>query len=39
VFRKWKEVHETFKELVSPKTPKYLHICGGSGVGKTTFIQ
>jgi predicted NACHT family NTPase len=39
VFRKWKEVNEVFKEFASVKIPKYIHIVGGNGVGKSTFIQ
>jgi ABC-type cobalamin/Fe3+-siderophores transport system ATPase subunit len=32
-------VNEVFKELTGAKSPKYIHVCGGNGVGKTTFIQ
>lgn len=39
VYRKWKEITEVFKEFNSKRETKYIQICGGNGIGKTTFIQ
>jgi hypothetical protein len=39
VYRKWKEINELFKEFSSKKETKFVQVCGGNGVGKTTFIQ
>ena len=38
VYRRWRETTEVFRELMGGAEGKCIQVCGGTGIGKSTFV-